>query len=121
MFVVQHFHQYLYCRKFVLVTDHKPLITMLGPKMGIQSLAARLQHWAIQFSGYLYEIKFRSTHQHCNADALFRLPLNMKESKNRSEATLFDIYQIDTLPVTATKIPRATHCDPVLSQVLRFT
>ena len=41
---IQKFHQYLYGRKFILVTDHKPLLTLLGPKKAIPSLAAaRLQ------------------------------------------------------------------------------
>ena len=71
--------------------------------------------------GYCYEIEFRSTHQHCKADALSRLLLNMKDSKNGSKATLFNIYQIETLPVTAIEIQRATRRDPVLSQVLHFS
>ena len=34
-----------------VVTDHKPLITLLGPKKGIPSLAAaRLQRWAIIYT-----------------------------------------------------------------------
>ena len=32
---IRKFHQYLYGRRFVLVTDHKPLTTVLGPKNGI--------------------------------------------------------------------------------------
>ena len=44
IYAVQKFHQYLYGRSFVLVTDHKPLTTILGHKAGIPSLAAaRLQ------------------------------------------------------------------------------
>ena len=44
IFGVKKFHQYLYGRKFQLVTDHKPLTAILGPKKGIPSLAAaRLQ------------------------------------------------------------------------------
>ncbi len=41
---IQKFHQYLYGRKFTLVTDHKPITTIFGPKRGIPALAvARLQ------------------------------------------------------------------------------
>ena len=42
VFAVQKFHTYLYGRKFVLVTDHKPLVTLLGPKKGIPPLAAAM-------------------------------------------------------------------------------
>ena len=34
------FHPYLYGRKFIPITDHKPLLTILGPKNGIPPLAA---------------------------------------------------------------------------------
>ncbi len=50
---VKHFHQYLYGRQFTLVTDHKPLTTILNPRKGIPSLAAaRLQRWAMILSAY---------------------------------------------------------------------
>ena len=32
IFGIKKFHKYLYGRKFLLVTDHKALTTMLGPK-----------------------------------------------------------------------------------------
>ena len=35
VFGVQNFHTYLYGRRFTLVTHHKPLTTLLGPKHGI--------------------------------------------------------------------------------------
>ena len=39
IFAVKKFHQYLYGRMFSLITDHKPLLSILGPKTGIPSLA----------------------------------------------------------------------------------
>ena len=64
----QKFHQYLYGRRFTLVTD-KPLTTILGPRKGIPLLAAaRLQRWALQLSAYSYEIEFKTTGQQSNAD-----------------------------------------------------
>ena len=62
VFGVKKFHQYLYGRKFLLVTDHKPLTTLLGPKSGITTLAAaRLQRWALLLAAYQYDIEYRST------------------------------------------------------------
>lgn len=58
------------------MTDHKPLTAILGPKKGVPSLAAaRLQCWAVLFSAYKYDIKFKSTQAHANADGLSGLPL----------------------------------------------
>ena len=76
IFGLNKFHQYLYGHTFILQTDHKPLTTILGRTKGFPSLVvARLQRWAIQLAGYSYQIEFRPTKQHCNADGLSRLPL----------------------------------------------
>ena len=48
VFGVQKFPTYPCGCKFTLVTDHKPLTSILGPKKGVPSVAAtRLQGWAI--------------------------------------------------------------------------
>lgn len=57
VFGVRKFHQYLYSRKFTLLTDHRPLTIILGPYTGIPSLAAsQLQRWALLLSGHSYDI-----------------------------------------------------------------
>ena len=59
-----------------LLTDHKPLVTILGPKSGIPTLAAaRLQRRAIYLSAYSFKIGFRGTKEHANADALSMIRL----------------------------------------------
>lgn len=40
IFGVRKFHKYLYGRKFILTTDRKPLLAILGPKSAIPALAA---------------------------------------------------------------------------------
>ena len=48
MFGLKRFHLYLYGRHFTILTGHKPLERIFGPKTAIPSLAAmRLQRWAI--------------------------------------------------------------------------
>ena len=76
IYAIQKFHKYLYGRKFVLITDHKPLTSILGPKKSVSAVAAtRLQRWALLLAAYNYDIEFRSTKEHGNVDALSRLPL----------------------------------------------
>ena len=123
VFGVKRFHTYLYGRRFTLLTDHKPLCTILGPKKGVPTLAAaRLQRWAVLLSAYRYDIRYKSTREHANADCLSRLPLplNTKEG-DTPEASIFQIGQLDSLPVTHRQIQQATERDPVLSKVLTYT
>ena len=76
--------------------DHKPLIAILGPKRGLPTLAAaRLQRWAILLATYQYDIEFRSTKEHSNADAFSRLPLRASEEIKRISAmSMFNLTQI---------------------------
>ena len=121
VYAVQKFHQYLYGRPFVLVTDHKPLTTILGHKRGIPSLAAaRLQRWALILSAYSYTIEFRPTKQHANADGLSRLPLGTRKEAALDYINTFMIGQIQAMPVTAEQIQATTRRDSVLSQVFRY-
>lgn len=75
VFGVKKFHQYLFGHKFTLLTDHRPLTSIFGPHTGIPSLAAiRMQRWALLLSAHQYDIKYKRSEQHCNADGLSRLP-----------------------------------------------
>ena len=110
---VKHFHQYLYGRMFTLVTDHKPLTMILNPQKGIPSLtAACLQCWAIILSVYWYEIEFKCTQEHCNADGLSRLPLPNVKSHKSSALDIFTVAQLDSLSVTAEQLGKVTRADP---------
>ena len=119
---VKKFHQFLFGRHFILVTDHKPLTTILGPKKGLPTLAAaRLQRWAMFLSNYRYDLEFRKTERHCNADGFSRLPLPDTECNEEDVAYVFNHSQIAMLPVDAAKLRKATRVDPVLSKVLVHT
>lgn len=101
VFGVCNFHSYLYGHKFTLLTDHKPLTTILGPKIGVPPIAAaRLQRWALKLAVYSYDIEFCSTDKHANADGLLRLPLNHVEPLGHfADPALFNLQQIGSLPV----------------------
>ena len=120
MFGLKRFHLYLYGRHFTILTDHKPLERIFGPKTAIPSLAAmRLQRWAIILAAFNYSIKFVPSKQNAVADALSRLPL---PSSTGGESSIFKVEErlIDCLPITYKEISHATRVDPVLSRVLEF-
>ena len=102
MYAAQKFLQYLYAGwSFVLVTDHKPLTTILGHKAGIPSLAAAwLQWWALISSANSNTIEFRPTKQHTNADGLSWLPLGTRKEAAQDCTETFMIGQIQVMPVT---------------------
>ena len=121
VFGVKKFHKFLYGREFTLYTDHKPLTSILGQKREIPPLAAaRLQRWALILAAYQYNIQYKPTKEHGNADGLSRLPLQTEEVVE-TEATVFNIKRMEALPVTVAEIKRGTRSDPILSKVLRYT
>lgn len=117
IFGVKKFHQYLYGRRFTLVTDHKPLLAILGPKKAIPTMAAaRMQRWAVFLSAHDYDIEYRKSEDHANADALSRLPHG--HSDVGKEGTVYTLGAVDEdFPVHAVDIAHATSKDPVLSKV----
>ena len=123
IYEIQKFHQYLYRCPFILYTDHMLLMTILNPKKGIPPLsAARLQRWAVILSAYNYKIVYKSTQSHGNADGLSHLPLVVNNGKKQlSESSVFNVRQIENLPVTAMQLKTATRRDPVLSKVLHYS
>ena len=108
-----------------LVTDHKPLLAILGSKKSLPTLAtARLQRWAIFLLGYRYNLEFRPTGKHCNADGLSRLPRagTMAEHEEVDFGALAcNLLQVEKLPLHAKDLQQATGSDPTLSAVLRYT
>ena len=64
--------------------------------------AARLQRWALLLSAYTYDIQYKPTESHSNADGLSRLPLPVIDTREeRDEGTsIFNVFQILSVPVT---------------------
>ena len=108
-------------RRFMLVTDHQPLVSILGPKKGIPPLAAaRMQRWALILSAYSYDISYRATGAHANTDDLSRLPLKTLSVVPSSKQSILDVLQIKALPVKAGNVATASRRDLVLSMVHRY-
>lgn len=128
IFGLRKFHQFLYGREFILITDHRPLVSLFGPTKGTPALAAnRLARWALILSQYEYTIEYRNTEQHGNADALSRMPLGPDsefdvEEENEDSATVCHINFVDCQlnPCTPGVLAKESRKDPAVSSIMRF-
>ena len=75
---IEHWHTYLYGRKFVVYTDHQPLAWLLNKK----NPHPRLERWLIRLAQYRFEIKYRKGIENVVADALSRLPNENQVNEN---------------------------------------
>ena len=103
---MRKFHCYLYCRSFIIQSDHKPLEKLL----------------LLDLSAYGNSWKYRSGKNMCHADTMSRLPLNDPE---RDEVPLLAevVLLLQTLyysPITSEQIRIMTRRDPVFSKILDY-
>ena len=121
---VQKFDQFLRDRKFTLLTDHKPLLTVFGPKKGIPTTSAnRLQRWAIRLMCYTYDIEYCTTSNFGQADGLSRLPIGPDTSFDELDPgdarSIASIHQENEkqLPLRASHIAKATRKESLLHEL----
>ena len=116
---VKRFHSYIYGRKWTLLTDHKPLTSILHPEKSVPSMAAaRLQRWALLLGAYTYDIQYRNTKDHSNADFMSRCPLKSDIKDKPDTPSLFMLTHTEPLPVTNDEIQRKTRSDQILGKVV---
>ncbi|KFD66942.1 hypothetical protein M514_20808 [Trichuris suis] len=132
IFALRKFHQFLYGRRFILVTDHKPLVALFGPAKGTSVLAAnRLTQRSLALNQYDYSIEYQKTADHGNADALSRLPAGedpqFDEEENDAEVdTVCSLRAVTTIslqmnPADPGLIAKESKKDPVICAVIRYT
>jgi hypothetical protein len=127
IFGVKKFHQYLYGKRFILVTDHQPLVKIFGPKTGIPVVSAsRLQRWAVILAGYSYDIEYRRTEKMGNADCLSRLPLGFDQQFETHDSFGGVVNQLQSeavqsaVALTSKSIAKATAADETLKKVTKL-
>lgn len=119
MFGLKKFRQYLLGRKFVIFTDHKPLLGILGRGKSIPELvSSRMLRWALTMNTFDYELKYRPGSQMGDADSLSRWPTPCaEEEKEQEEVMLIEQMDIDLGPDT---IAKETEKDIILKKVKFF-
>lgn len=124
---IKKFQVYLFGRRFTLVTDSKPLLSIFAPSAKLPPLtSARLQHYAIFLQAFTYNIEYRPTGKHGNVDALSRLPQRSEDLSSEAGplAAVLDSEDIfycrlaDGSPVNVTAITQATREDTELNQFM---
>lgn len=86
-------HKYLYGQDFTIITDHQALIYIFSQDASLSKATSRmLQRWALDLSGYTYDIKHRPGKLIQNADYLSRY--------SQFEEPPTEIAFVQDLPVT---------------------
>nr|XP_029720499.1 uncharacterized protein LOC115262237 [Aedes albopictus] len=121
IFGVRKFYQYLYGRKFWLVTDNEPVKQIFSETKCLPAMSAlRMQHYATFLASFRYIIKFRPTKEHYNADAFSRLPVGAKTPDNVvEEVDLLEVSIIETLPLTVDDLAKSTAADSTVQVLLQ--
>ena len=71
VWATKYFRSYLYGRKFIIRSDHKPLVSLFK----IQDPGSRLLRWRLKLEEYNYEIEYIPGTQNTVADCLSRIHL----------------------------------------------
>ncbi|GFU93875.1 uncharacterized protein K02A2.6 [Trichonephila clavipes] len=76
-------------------------------------------HYALILRSFEFDIIFRKTIEHGNADFLSRLPKTSEELEVKDDITIFQMSQIEALPVTSKELRQETSKDIELGPLLR--
>jgi hypothetical protein len=124
-YAAERLSDYLIGIKFVLQTDHKPLLALLSPQRALDDIPPRIQRMRIRLMRFNYSVEYLPGSQLYTADTLSRFPLP-------SEPTLIDTSDVveqyistvvDALPITDVMIDKvlsATAIDDNLQRVIEF-
>ncbi|KAK6761919.1 hypothetical protein RB195_022856 [Necator americanus] len=126
IFAVRKFHRYIYGRRFKLITDHKPLLHIFGPKKMVPVYTAnRLQRWKLILLGHEFDIEYQKTTEFGQADVLSRLiPPRPAQTEDvvidRIEQDILAVQSthLKALPVTRKTIEEESRKDERVSQVI---
>lgn len=87
---VERFHFYLYGKQFYLVTDHRPLEVIFGPR---SKPCLRIERWVLRLQSYDYKVVYRPGKENI-ADPFSRLCQNEPSEKSFDEISEAWIGQI---------------------------
>ena len=122
VYAVKKFHPFVYGRPFVLKTDHRPLLGLLGSKKPLpDAVSPRVVRWKVTLDAYQFDLVHVPGREHGNCDALSRLPLPAAPSTVPEVGEVIHLLnEVDNKLVRLHEVRAWTRRDPVVSQVVRF-
>lgn len=118
--LVKKFQNYVLGVNFVIETDHKPLLGIIGEHVSIPELnSLRLVKWALVLSNYRYKLVYKPKECTENADALSRLPSHEEIANSEGEIIITDVLMIDGMsekPINTQKLAKLTREDKTLGR-----
>ncbi|UYV83405.1 hypothetical protein LAZ67_23000904, partial [Cordylochernes scorpioides] len=116
---ISQLKQYLLGRKFVQITDNRPLMHILSPQKPIPVCAAsRIKRWSLKLAAFKYTVEFRRTSKNENVDALLRLPLGAKSYGSFDEDQVLLLRKLNEVPFSFKDVAYEIRRDRLLSVVL---
>jgi hypothetical protein len=121
VFGVTKFRQYLLGRHFKLLTDHKPLITLLGEHKSVPQLAsARIKRWSLLLAAYNYTIEL-ILEKKMSMQTFFQGNLLNIQPTSEEQVEVRVMFIEGEKIVNSTMVAMETKKDPVLRKVQDFT
>ena len=118
LWITTRSRQFLIGKKFLLISDHRPLEFIFNPRKELpQVTTLRILRWAIRLIAFDFDIKYVKRNSILHIDALSRLRF-YKESKDKTEEfedTFLHLIETDVLSLDRMAVE--TRHDPVLSRI----
>ena len=104
---IKNFHYYLFGRKFVVVTDHKPLCTIFK-KTNTQN--SRIARWSTFISQYDFEVVYKEGKSNVVPDLLSRIP-SENESEKKTQCETSENKQNEIIEQGVSKADNKSICE----------
>lgn len=117
---VQKFHTYLYGRKVIVETDHKPLEAIF--KKPLNEAPPRLQRMLLKLTKYDLNVRYVPGKQQVLSDCLSRAPVDIAEPTSTDEEEI-QVNLIDNLGLdndSLSKFKSYTNCDETTQVVMDY-
>lgn len=96
VWATKYFRPYIFGRKFIIETDHKPLQWLFS----IKEPNSKLVRWRLKLSEFDYEIKYKKGVQNGNADALSRIEINHNEQQISENNETNELIENNNIPIS---------------------